>query len=42
MLQDAILVLLVIIVVPVCSIIVFRGMAKEKRQRRPVHHFRPN
>jgi hypothetical protein len=41
MLQDAILLLLIIIVVPLCSIVVFRGIAKTKRKRRPVQYFRP-
>ena len=42
MLQDTILILFVVIVVPLGSIIAFRRMAKVKRQRRPVHYFRPN
>ena len=41
MLQDVILMFLIIVVVPLCSIVVLRGIAKEKRQRRPVQYFRP-
>ena len=40
MLQDVILMLLIIVVVPLCSIVVLRGIAKTKRQRRPVQYFR--
>jgi hypothetical protein len=42
MLQDVILMLLIIVVVPLCSIVALRCIAKTKRERRPVHHFRPN
>ena len=42
MLQDVIFMLLIIVVVPLCSIVVLRGIAKTKRQRRPVQYFRPN
>lgn len=40
MLQDVILLLLIIVIVPLVSIIVFRRIAKTKRVRRPVHNFR--
>lgn len=32
--------LLIIVVVPLCSVIALRSVAKTKRQRRPVQHFR--
>jgi hypothetical protein len=41
MLQD-VLMLVIIVVVPLCAIVVFRLIAKTKRQRRPVDYFRPN
>ena len=40
MLQDVILLLLIIAVVPLVSINVLRRIAKAKRVRRPVHNFR--
>jgi hypothetical protein len=40
MLQDAIAMLLVIVIVPLCAIVILRGIAKTKRQRRPVQNFR--
>lgn len=40
MLQDVILLVLIIIVVPLVSIVVLRRIAKTKRVRRPVHSFR--
>ena len=40
MLQDAIALLLIIVIVPLCAIIVLRSIAKTKRQRRPVQNFR--
>lgn len=40
MLQSAILTVLTIILVPLCAIVVLRCIAKTKRERRPVHHFR--
>jgi len=39
MLQDVILMLLIIVIVPLCSIVVLRGIAKTKRRRRPVQYF---
>jgi hypothetical protein len=42
MLQDVILTLLIIVFVPLCSIMILRRIAKKKRERRPVQHFRPN
>jgi hypothetical protein len=40
MLQDAIAMLLIIVIVPLAAIFVLRGIAKTKRQRRPVQSFR--
>lgn len=42
MFQEIILVALIIVIVPLCAILIVRGMAKKKRQRRPVQFFRPN
>jgi hypothetical protein len=39
-LQDAVAMLLIIVIVPLCAIVVLRGIAKTKRQRRPVQNFR--
>jgi flagellar biogenesis protein FliO len=39
-LQDAVAMLLIIVIVPLCAIVVMRGIAKTKRQRRPVQNFR--
>lgn len=40
MLQDAIPVLLILVTLPLGAIVIVRGIAKKKRQRRPVQNFR--
>jgi hypothetical protein len=40
MLQDAILILLIVVTIPLGAIVIVRGIAKTKRQRRPVQNFR--
>lgn len=40
MLEDAIAMLLIIVIVPLAAIVILRGIAKTKRQRRPVQNFR--
>ena len=42
MFQEAILLALIVVIVPLCTIVVMRGIAKKKRQRRPVQNFRLN
>jgi hypothetical protein len=42
MLQEAILLVLIVVIVPLCTVVVMRGIAKTKRQRRPVQNFRMN
>ena len=39
-LQDAVAMLLIILIVPLGAIVVLRAIAKTKRQRRPVQNFR--
>jgi hypothetical protein len=34
--QDAVAVVLIIVIVPICSIVALRALAKKKRHRRPV------
>lgn len=39
MLQDVILILLIVVTIPLGAIVIVRGIAKTKRQRRPVQNF---
>ena len=39
--QDAILMLLIIVTIPLLSILVLKIVWKEKRTRRPIHRYRP-
>jgi len=34
--QDAVAVMLIIVIVPICSIVALRALAKQKRHRKPI------
>jgi hypothetical protein len=39
--QDAIMMLLVVVIVPLLSIVALKIGGKQKRTRRPIHRYRP-